>query len=133
MNPAPPHARIRIVEDKEIYAISERLARLEEQYKAQEKAQVVIAVSLADYKAIANEWRGTVSDVGSKCITRLEAQAVFDRMNDKLQALEKARNESIGKSSGLSASWGVIVALCTLGLIAVGAIVSVAGLLLRGR
>jgi hypothetical protein len=121
------------MDDEKIYAISERVARLEEKYQAQEKAQIVIAVSLADYKAIANEWRGTVSDVGNKCITRLEAQAVFDRINDKIQSLEKARNESVGKSSGLNASWGVILALSSLGLLAIGAIVSVAAFLLRAH
>lgn len=121
------------MDEEKVYALSERVARLEEQHKGQEKAQNLIAVSLADYKATANEWRGTVQDISGKCITRLEAQAVFDRINDKIQSLEKARNESVGKSSGVTTSWGIIVALVGLGFTALIAIAGVAALLLRGH
>jgi hypothetical protein len=104
-----------------IHAIDVRVARLEEQHKGAKEAQNLIAISLADYKTTANEWRGTVQDITGKCITRLEAQALFDRMADKIERLEKSKNEQAGKSAGAGASWGVVISvgMFLLGLVTV--------------
>jgi hypothetical protein len=121
------------MDDEKVYAISERVAILQAQHQAKEKALELIAVSLADYKAQANEWRGTVQDIIGKNPTRLEMQAMFDRLSDKVAVLERAENKSEGKSSGIGMSWGIVVALAGLGLtmLIVGA--SIAALFLKGH
>ena len=121
------------MDDEKIYAISERVARLQEQHHAKEKALELIAVSLSDYKAQANEWRGTVQDIIGKNPTRLEMQAMFDRLADKVGILEKAEHKSEGKSSGIGMSWGIVVALAGLGLTILILGAAVAALFMKGH
>jgi len=111
-------------DDEKVHILDVRVARLEEQYKAKEKALELIAISLTDYKAQANEWRGTVQDIIGKNPTRVEVQATFDRLSDKVSVLERAENKSEGKSSGFNASWLIAVGVATLVLMAGGIVVA---------
>jgi len=120
-------------DQEKLHAIDIRVARLDEQHIAKEKALALIAVSLADYKAQANEWRGTVQDIISKNPTRLEVQALFDRLADKVAVLEKAENRSEGKSSGVGMSWQIIASLAGMGIMLLAALAAIGALLLRGH
>jgi hypothetical protein len=120
-------------EVEKVHGLDVRIARLEEQLKAKEKALELIAVSLADYKATANEWRGTVQDIMGKSNTRVETQALFDRLSDKVSILERAENKSEGRSSGVGTSWGIVATIAGLGLTLLLALAAVTALMLRGH
>ena len=119
------------MDDKEFYNVRQDVAVLKAQRLENEKALLIATKALDHSQVLSNEWRGTVQDVINKCSTRDEINSLFKAVTAEIDALKAAKNEASGKSSGVTASWGVIVALVTLGLIAVGAIVGVAGLLMR--
>jgi hypothetical protein len=116
---------------EKVHALDVRIVRLEEQYRAKEKALELIAISLADYKTTANEWRGTVQDIIGKNPTRAEMQTLFERLGDKVSSLERAENKNEGKSSGFSLSWGIVIAIVGLGLTLMLVLVGIAAMVIR--
>jgi hypothetical protein len=123
----------RCMDEEAFYDVRQDVAVLKAQRQEAEKALAIATKALEHAQALSNEWRGTVQDVINKCVTRDELNSLLKAVYVEIESLKAARNEASGKSSGISASWGVILAVTTVGLLAVGAIVSLAGMLLRGR
>lgn len=108
------------MDEKEFYALSERVARLEEYKTGAEKALVLADSALKLIQAAANEWRGTVQDIINKCLTRTEAESLLREISLRVTHLEKTGNTSEGKSSGFHASWAIAISLLGIGLIILG-------------
>ena len=66
-----------------------------------------------------NEFRKTLSDQTASFPSRVELQALADRVSDLATRMDKTE----GRSSGLSTGWGVLVAVAGLALAAVAFIV----------
>jgi hypothetical protein len=66
-----------------------------------------------------NEFRGQLSDQQATFLTRNEYGAQHDAMAQRLQDLADRFNTSSGRTTGLGASWGVIVSVASI-LIAFG-------------
>jgi hypothetical protein len=99
--------------------------RYEQRFAAQEAA-----TKYAQDKA--NEFRGSLDDIGKKQMPRTEAEAMFRALSDKAEAGARTNAEKIdalqarldrneGRSGGLSAGWGYLIG--AIGLI--GALVAI--------
>jgi len=99
--------------------------RYEQRFTAQEAAS-----KYAQEKA--NEFRGSLEDIGKNQMPRTEAEAMLKAAGEKTEALAKANSERIsalqaridrteGRSGGLSAGWGYLIG--AIGLI--GALVAI--------
>lgn len=87
------------------------IARLEERATAAERALVVSVEELRAYKSSQNEWRGTISDLTSKFITRIEANALEDKFNFRINSLEGIAREHVGEKGANHRIWAVAVVL----------------------
>lgn len=96
-----------------LHAMDIRIARLEEQNTAKHEALDLIAKQLAEYKTVNNEWRSTVKDVMNNTadVVRNEGRALYDRVADRVSALERISSATAGKSAGFNASWAIAVSL----------------------
>jgi hypothetical protein len=99
------------IDPKEFHALSERVARAEERLELGERI-----ARLEEQQKAANAAVPLVAEP-----LRVEARALQGRM----AALETAKNESTGKSSGFSASWGILLGAVTLALLVAGLVIAV--------
>jgi hypothetical protein len=95
---------------------------LEAALLAQEKAvatamaaaeKAVVKAELAVDKRIEglNELRGIVSDISTLQMPRIEADQRFGALSSKVDELKVTVTTSAGRSSGIQAGWGYLVAL----------------------
>jgi hypothetical protein len=73
-----------------------------------------------------NEFRGQLKDQAATLMPRAEADSKFLSMTKEIEELKKSANTAQGRSSGFSASWGIVVSLMLIGI-------ALIGLLLRGK
>lgn len=106
---------------EELYRLREKVARLEEQRMASEKALSLASSTLEAYKQTNNEWRATLQDNNARFITHAEVRMLFEKaeaehktLESTVRALEKSRSEIAGKSSGFGASWLIVVVVATI-------------------
>lgn len=113
-------------------AIADNYARLEEkleglrreigiEFCARDTALQELKTTTAEWKAQANEWRGTVSDVASKAKedTREYVDARFESLTPRLTIVEKALSD-------LRAGKNAVVSLVAGGVGAIGLAISIA-------
>jgi len=112
--------------------IEEKDRRYEQRFLAQQDAmkQALAAVNLASekaeangdkWRASANEWRQAMNDRERQFLPRIEAAQLIKSLEDRVTSLkedsekEKERGDKgEGRSSGVSALWGWIVAAAML-------------------
>jgi hypothetical protein len=126
-------------------AVSAALAAQEKStataFLASEKAVLKAEDAQKDYNQRSNEFRGQLDDQAKTLMPRLEAQAAFKSMEEKLeglkitaqtdierlrvdiQSLRESRSEGAGKGTGTTATWAIIATLFL-------ALMSVAGLVI---
>jgi len=64
----------------------------------------------------ANEFRGTLDDIGKKQMPRTEAEALAKANSEKIDALQARMDRNEGRGGGFNSSWGYLVG--AVGLIA---------------
>jgi hypothetical protein len=114
------------MDDKEFRDLSERLARLEGRWDRLEE-RWELSVQTARLEERLNAAAQAVPLVAEP----LKVQAL--ELSRRVVGLETAKNESTGKSSGFSTSWGIILAIATVGFLALGSLVAAAALLMHGK
>ena len=91
---------------RDFFTLSERISRLEERWE--------LSVQIARLEERINAAAQAVPLVAEP----LKVQAL--ELSRRVVGLETAKNESAGKSSGISSSWGVIVTVIVVGLAVIG-------------
>ena len=88
----------------------------DQKWKGHGDQHEAIARNLSEYKAQSNEWRGSLSDLRVSFATRVELEAVDNKLTafrEELRALiateREERRERTGQVRGAGAQWGYIV------------------------
>jgi hypothetical protein len=118
-------------------AVSSALAAQKEltsaAFAASEKAIVKAEAAQTSYNERSNEFRGQLDDQAKLLMPRTEADARFVSFEEKLasvktdvSSLRESRADATGKSAGLSAGWGILIACGAIAaLISVGTFIFV--------
>ena len=77
---------------------------------AQEKAIKLAEDNAALWRSQANEWRGAMSDRERTFMARGELDSRFVSIDTQLNDLKRQVSTMAGKSSGLNAGWGYLIA-----------------------
>lgn len=104
--------------------LQERDRRMEERFQSQQTALDTAARNLSEYKAIANEWRGALSDVRSGTLSRTEYDAKHQNLIDRTDALGIRIGAIDGLIKGLEAEAKGRVSQVTLWLLGAGTVIS---------
>lgn len=73
------------------------------------EALKINALSTKEYKEGANEWRGALNDTVARMPSKLELDAEFRRINDRLNELKAGADVSRGSGAGRGQMWGYVV------------------------
>jgi hypothetical protein len=84
---------------------------------ASEKAVAVAEANAEKWRASANEWRGAMNDRERILMPRSEAEKSLAANAEKVDALATRIDRTEGRSGGLNAGWGYLVAAAGLVLV----------------
>lgn len=87
----------------------------QEKYAAAALAAAQLAIDKAesntkDWKASSNEWRGAMTDREHTFISRNEHDLAISGLEKQIDELKQDRDRQAGRSGGLTAGWGYLVA-----------------------
>jgi len=85
-------------------------------FASAEKASEKTDQALKEYKSSSNEWRATLNDIVARMITRVDFEAHQKLIDSKISDLRESRSSNVGRDSGKSAIWAIVVVLIGWGL-----------------
>ena len=96
-----------------INTLRERVAKLEEKAKAQDKALELAGKELDSWKKSHNKWRQENLELQSRFMTVERGESLKNEIDLRLSILEKTSNSNKGKDTAYHNVWVVVVAVAS--------------------